>query len=154
MPLGVAEPAGPAAGADEEALRAFVRTLPADVAPRARALAHAWTAAGGALHVGKVTVRLLATPPTGRPFTAGTLHATHPDHGACLELGRVLLLNHGVSAQDWSAWCDELAELAGHGFGRTDKFPTLPLHGLPDPVAARLAQGLRDLGRLAHGQPA
>lgn len=148
MGSGIVQPA------TEEALLSFLRPLPEPVAPRLRSLAHAWAAAGGTLQVGRFTIRLVAAPMKGRPYTAGTLHANHPEAGPALELARVLLTNHGVSSADWSAWSDELAEMHAHGFTAGAKFPTVSLAAMPDVAAARLAQGLRDLGRLAHGQPA
>ena len=51
---------------------------------------------------------------------------------------------------DWTAWCDERTELAGHGFVATAKYPTVPLASLPPATLARLAIGLRDLCRLAR----
>lgn len=129
-----------------------------------RSLAHAWQAAGGSLQVGRVSVRLSATGRDGRSFTAGTLHGSRLDRaaprpedlrlGPALELSRVLLHNHGLGETDWQAWCDELADLQLHGFDVASKYPTIPLDRLPGPAVARLAQALRDLGRLAQGQPA
>jgi hypothetical protein len=143
------------AASDEEALQAFLRTLPAEVAPRLRALAHAWTAAGGQLQVGRMTIRLVATAANEQAFTAGTLHASHNAHDGAptLELCRVLLANHGLSPEDWTAWSDEMAELQAYGFVASSKFPTVNLAALPETSTLRLSQGLRDLGRLAHGQP-
>jgi hypothetical protein len=143
-------PAAPGQAADEAALQAFVATLPAEEGVAARTLAHAWGAAGGLVQPGRLTVRLLAMGPAGRPYTAATLHG--PASGTPrLEVGRVLLTTHGVAPLDWTAWCDERPELAAHGFDRAAKYPAVPLSGLPAPVVARLALGLRDLCRLAQG---
>ena len=139
--------------ATEAALQAFLATLPGDEAVAGRTLAHAWAAVGGTLQAGKLTVRLLAQAPNGRPYTAATLHAPTPAGPSRLEVARVLLITHGLAPADWTMWCDERAELAAHGFDRSAKYPTLALSGLPAPVVARLALGLRDLCRLAHGEP-
>lgn len=143
----------PSQASDETALQAFLATLPADEAVAARTLAHAWAAAGGAHQAGKLTVRLLATAPSGRAFTAATLHG--PASGAPrLEVARVLLTTHGVAPLDWTAWCDDRPELATHGFDPAAKYPCVRLAGLPPAAVARLAVGLRDLCRLAQGQAA
>lgn len=148
-------PAGQAAPpSDEGALQAFLATLPPDQAVAARTLAHAWGAAGGTFHAGRLTVRLLAQGVNGQSFTAATLHGIGPSGAPRLELGRVLLYAHGLGPADWTSWCDERPELAGHGFDRTAKYPTIPLAGLPPGVVVRLALGLRDLCRLAQGQAA
>jgi hypothetical protein len=145
--------AGTPQAPDESALQAFLSTLPQDEAVAARTLAHAWAAAGGTHLSGRLTVRLLATGPNGRPFTAATVHG--PASGAPrLEVARVLLVTHGVAAGDWTAWCDERPELAAHGFDPAAKYPCVPLTGLPPADVARLALGLRDLCRLAQGQSA
>jgi hypothetical protein len=157
---GGAPPAGPssssssASASSEAALQAFLVTLPEDQAVAARTLAHAWTAAGGTLHTGRYTVRLLAQGRRGPPFTAATVHG--PDAGGAprLELGRVLLYAHGLGPADWTTWCDERPELAAHGFDRNAKYPSVPLAGLPPSAVARLAVGLRDLCLLAQGQAA
>src|SRR5688572_6584866 len=135
---------------DEAALQAFVAAMPPDTGLAARTLAHAWTAAGGTLQVGKLTTRLVVRAPDGRTYTAATLHGA--EGTARLEVARVLLQAHGVTATDWTSWCDERAELAAHGFVPTAKYPALPLAGLPPTTVARLALGLRDLCRLAQGQ--
>lgn len=147
---------GPAGSppADEGALQAFLATLPADEAVAARTLAHAWSAAGGTFHAGRLTVRLLAQDVNGKPFTAATLHGVGPSGAPRLELGRVLLYARGLGPADWTSWCDERPELAAHGFDRAAKYPTVPLAGLPPAIVARLAVGLRDLCRLAQGQAA
>src|SRR5688572_22451065 len=85
---------GPAS--DEGALQAFLATFPQDQAVAARTLAHAWTAAGGTFHAGKLTVRLLAQGPNGPPYTAATLHGGAGVGAPRLELGRVLLYAHGL----------------------------------------------------------
>lgn len=151
-------------GADEAALQAFLGALPPAHAVTVRSLAHAWQAAGGNLQVGRVTVRLCVQGRDGRPFTAGTLHASLPGDrpspasaelrtGPALEVARVLLANHGMSEADWRGWCDDLADLQLLGFDAGAKYPAIALASLPDPAVARLAQSLRDLGRLAQGQP-
>lgn len=142
----------PASG--EAALQVFLATLPGDQALAARTLAHAWTASGGTFHVGKLTVRLVAQGQKGQPYTAATLHGIGPSRGPRIELGRVLLYAHGLGPADWTSWCDERPELAAHGFDRTAKYPSVPLADLSPAVVARLALGLRDLCRLAQGQPA
>ena len=139
---------------DEASLQAFLATLPAEEAVAARTLAHAWTAAGGTSQAGKLTVRLLAQGPGGKPFTAATLHGGGPAGAPRLEVGRVLLYGHGLGPADWTSWCDERPELAAHGFDRAAKYPAVALAGLPPAVVARLAIGLRDLCLLAQGQPA
>jgi hypothetical protein len=141
-----------AQASDEAALQAFLATLPSEAAVPARTLAHAWTAADGSLHVGKLTVRLLARGPQGHGYTAATLHGTADDEPR-LEIARVLLVTHGLAAADWTAWCDDRAELTAHGFEAGAKYPVVRLTGLPPATQARLALGLRDLCRLAHGQP-
>jgi hypothetical protein len=147
--------AGPpsAQASDESALQAFLATLPHAEAVAARTLAHAWAAAGGTHQAGRLTVRLLATTPQGRGFTAATLHGAASGTPR-LEVARVLLATHGVAPVDWTAWCDERAELASYGFDPAAKYPCVPLSGLPPAVVARLALGLRDLCRLAQGQAA
>lgn len=135
---------------DEAALQAFVATLPSDAGLAARTLAHAWTAAGGTLQVGKLTTRLVVPSPKGRTYTAATLHGA--EGTPRLEVARVLLQAHGLTATDWTSWCDERAELATHGFVPTAKYPALGLSDLPPATVARLALGLRDLCRLAQGQ--
>lgn len=145
--------AGTPQASDESALQAFLATLPAEEAVSIRTLAHAWAAAGGTHQAGRLTVRLLASPPSGRAFTAATLHG--PASGTPrLEVARVLLVTHGVAAGDWTAWCDERPELAAHGFDPAAKYPSLPLANLPPAAVARLALGLRDLCRLAQGHAA
>lgn len=149
---------------DEAALQGFLAALPASHAVPVRTLAHAWQASGGTLQVGRVTVRLVSPGRDGRPFTAATLHAALGERpaprsadlrtGPGLELARVLLFNHGVSDADWRAWCDELADLAPHGLDAAAKYPTIALDRLAEAQTARLAQALRDLGRLSQGQPA
>ena len=136
---------------DEAALQGFLATLPSEASLAARTLAHAWTVAGGTLQVGKLTTRLVAPAPGGKSFTAATLHAADAPR---LEVARVLLQAHGVTATDWTSWCDELAELQPHGFEPSAKYPALPLSNLPPATVARLALGLRDLCRLAQGQAA
>ena len=150
-------------GGDEAALQAFVASLPPVHAVPVRTLAHAWQAAGGAMQVGRVTVRLCTTGRDGRPFTAATLHSANPERpatrvadartGPTLELARVLLSNHGVGEADWRSWCDDLAPLQLPRFDQGAKYPSIPLEGLPDACVAQLAQALRDLCRLAQGQP-
>ena len=152
-------------GADESALQAFLSALPAGSAVAVRSLAHSWQAAGGALQVGRVTVRLVATGRDGRPFTAATLHAAlggdRPARGATdlragpgLEVARVLLANHGLGEADWRGWCDDLADLQLAGFDAAAKYPVVALDRLPEATVARLAQAVRDLGRLSSGQAA
>ena len=138
------------ASPEEMALQAFVASLPGDAGLAARTLAHAWTVAGGSIQVGKLTTRFVA-PAGTRSFTAATLHAGEAPR---LEVARVLLQAHGLTATDWTSWCDELAELQPHGFEPAAKYPTLPIAKLPPATVARLALGLRDLCRLAQGQPA
>lgn len=150
-------------GPEEDALQAFLASLPPTNAIAVRTLAHAWQAAGGHLQVGRITIRLTTTGSNGRQFTAATLHATGPPDrperrpaerpGPWLEIGRVLLVNHGIAAGDWTAWSDDLADLQLHGFEAANKYPSLSLDQLPETHVARLAQALRDLGRLAQGQP-
>lgn len=151
-------------GADESALQAFLGTLPQAQAVTVRSLAHAWMAAGGHLQVGRVTVRLCVNARNGRPFTAATLHASlggdRPTPaaadlraGPALEVARVLLANHGMAEADWRGWCDDLADLQLLGFDAAAKYPAIGLDRLPEASLARLAQALRDLGRLAQGQP-
>ncbi len=150
-------------GPEEDALLAFLASLAPCNVVAVRTLAHAWQAAGGHLQVGRVTVRLTTTGINGRQFTAATLHATGPPDrterrpaeqpGPWLEIARVLLLNHGVASGDWTAWSDDLADLELHGFDAASKYPSLALDPLPEANVARLAQALRDLGRLAQGQP-
>jgi|SRR5688572_20809584 len=151
----MAAPVSPSNGVqkpgDESALQGFLATLPGDSGVTARTLAHAWTVAGGTLQVGKLTTRLVAPAPGGKSFTAATLHAAEAPR---LEVARVLLQAHGVTATDWTSWCDELAELQPHGFEPSAKYPALRLANLPPATVARLALGLRDLCRLAQGQAA
>lgn len=144
-------PDAPPKPGDEQALQGFLSTLPPDAGLAARTMAHAWTVAGGILQVGRLTTRLVAPAPGGRSFTAATLHAAEAPR---LEVARVLLQAHGVTATDWTSWCDELAELQPHGFEPGAKYPALPLSNLPPATVARLALGLRDLCRLAQGQAA
>jgi hypothetical protein len=152
-------------GADEAALQAFLSALPAAHAVPVRTLAHSWQAAGGTLQVGRVTIRLCATGRDGRPFTAATLHASLGGDrpaarsadlrtGPGLEVARVLLANHGLGEADWRSWCDDLADLQLIGFDAAAKYPSIALDVLPEAAVARLAQSLRDLGRLAQGQAA
>jgi hypothetical protein len=145
--------AGTPQASDESALQAFLSTLPQDEAVAARTLAHAWAAAGGTHQAGRLTVRLLANSPSGRPFTAATVHGSASGTPR-LEVARVLLVTHGVASGDWTAWCDERPELAAHGFDAAAKYPCVPLSGLPPADVARLALGLRDLCRLAQGHAA
>lgn len=151
--------------AAESALQTFLANIPARNAVALRTLAHAWQASGGNLQVGRVTVRLCTTGRNGRDFTAATLHPIPPSdraerraadtgHGPQLEIARVLLTNHGVTSGDWTAWSDDLAELQLQGFDAQSKFPTIALEPLPEASVARLAQAVRDLGRLAQGHPA
>lgn len=152
-------------GADEAALQAFLSSLPTGQAVPLRSLAHAWQTAGGLLQVGRMTIRLVVNGRDGRPFTAATLHANlggerPPSRGAelrngpGLEIGRVLLANHGLGEADWRGWCDDLADLELVGFDVAAKYPCVPLERLPEAHVARLAQAVRDLGRLAQGQAA
>lgn len=152
-------------GADETALQAFLAPLPPAHAIPLRTLAHAWQAAGGSMQVGRMTVRLTTTGRDGRTFTAGTLHAAlggdkpaartaELRSGPALEVARVLLFNHGLNDADWRGWCDDLAGLDLQGFDAGAKYAIVPLERLPEASVARLAQALRDLGRLAQGQPA
>lgn len=152
-------------GTDESALQAFLATLPPASAVAVRTMAHAWQAAGGTLQVGRVTVRLIVVGRNNRPFTAGTLHASlggdRPERrqvelrsGPCLEVARVLLFNHGLDEADWRSWTDDLIDLTLAGFDPAAKYPCIALEHLPEASVARLAQALRDLGRLAQGQPA
>lgn len=148
---------------DETALRSFLSTLPEPSGLPVRTLAHAWQAAGGGVQVGRVAVRLGVRGVDGRSFTAATLQAPGAErsglrpgmarNGAALEVARVLLSNHGVSAADWRAWCDNLADLELRGFETEAKYPAIELDHLPETDVARLAQSLRDLARLAQGQP-
>jgi hypothetical protein len=123
-------------------LAQFLQGLPSGVALTARSLAHAWEGGGGSLQVGRVAVRLVWEA-KGQRFTAGTILAT--PH--VLELARATLRNQGHSDTEWRNWCDEQAELRDHGFDAEAKFPRIQLDGLPAPVLARLATGLRDLAR-------
>jgi hypothetical protein len=129
-------------------LQAFLAECPPEAALRLRTLAHAWEGGGGQLHVGRLAVRLLASDGRGHSFTAATLHRRHGEHGAALELGRVLLQAHGLAGQAWTAWCDELADLRAYGFDPDAKFPVVRVTELPDASLARLALGVRDLARL------
>ncbi len=131
----------------ESALKAFLAPLAAPAALRLRTLAHSWSAAGGTLQPGRLTVRLLAGPP-GTAYTAATLHAAP----ARVELSHVLLAQHGLQPEAWTAWCDELAELHAHGLSAAAKYPAITLAGLSDATAARLALGLRDLCHLVHAR--
>lgn len=151
-------------GTDETALQAFLAAVQPRNAVALRTLAHAWQASGGNLQVGRVTVRLCTTGRNGRAFTAATLHPIPPadraerraadsGHGPQLEIARVLLTNHGVTDGDWTAWSDDLADLQLHGFDAQSKYPTIALDALPEASVARLAQAMRDLGRLAQGHP-
>lgn len=158
-------PGTPKDGTDESALQAFLAHLPPSNAVAVRSVAHAWQASGGSLQVGRMTVRLCTQGRNGRAFTAATLHPVPPSdrnerraadtgHGPQLEIARVLLTNHGVTDGDWTAWSDDLADLQLHGFDAQSKFPTIALDALPELAVARLAQAMRDLGRLAQGHPA
>lgn len=148
---------------DENALRSFLANLPETSGLPVRTLAHAWQAAGGGMQVGRVTVRLGVRAVDGRSFTAATLHAPGAERsgiraglarsGAAFEVARVLLTNHGVSPADWRAWCDNLADLELRGFEADAKYPAIELDDLPETDVARLAQAVRDLARLAQGQP-
>jgi hypothetical protein len=131
----------------EGELQAFLAALDPPTALRVRTLAHAWTLAGGTLAIGRLSIRLVgpAAPPA-HPYTAATLHAKGAT--SALELSRVLLEAHGVPADAWQAWCDERPELRAHGFVAQAKFPAVRLDALGDAALVRLAQGLRDLGRL------
>ena len=152
MPMAAtSDPTDASKPGDEQALQGFLATLPSNAGLAARTVAHAWTVAGGSLQVGKLTTRLVAPAPGGRSFTAATLHGAEERR---LEVARVLLQAHGVTATDWTSWCDELAELQPHGFEPGAKYPALPLSNLPPATVARLALGLRDLCRLAQGQAA
>jgi hypothetical protein len=140
-------------GPGEKPLKDFLFPLEANLAVRLRTLAHAWTTSGGSLLVGKLSIRLVGCDSAGRPFTAGTLHANQGGRPA-LELCKVLLLAHGVSAPAWQEWCDERPELRGHGFDPGAKFPLVGLDRLSDGALARLALGLRDLGlAVSRGAP-
>lgn len=135
----------------EDALAAFLADLPDDDALQARTLAHAWTSGGGDLAIGKVAVRLTASP-DGTPFTAGTIHAPRGETPARLELSRVLLEKHSVDADGFTHWSDEFADLAHHGFDPSQKFPALHLGEHVSPTElARLVTGLRDLAKMAQG---
>lgn len=131
----------------EEALQAFLAAQQDPAAVRLRTLAHAWTGGGGSLQVGRHAVRLIGRDAAGRDFTAGTLHAAPPR----LELARVLLGTHGVAADAWLHWSDELVDLRRHGFDAGAKFPSVALDTVTDVEIARLAIGLRDLARLVRG---
>lgn len=125
--------------AEPEELPRFLAGLDPAAATRVRTLARAWEAAGGALQVGRLSIRLVARDGIGRTFTAATLQARR------LELARSLLLAHGWSEAAWSAWCDERAELARHGFSHDAKFPAVDIGALTEGELARLALGLRDI---------
>ncbi|MES2155014.1 MAG: hypothetical protein V4510_07750 [bacterium] len=128
----------------ETALLGFLQGLDPPVALPVRTIAHAWQGGGGNLAVGRLAIRLVAVDAQGRPFTAGTLHAGASPR---LELARVLLHAHGVSAASWTAWCDERPELPDAGFDPQAKFPRVELSSLADTALARLALGARDLAR-------
>ncbi len=127
----------------EAALADFLASQPADAGLQMRSLTHAWTLGGGTFTVGKLAIRLLDK---AGAFTAGTLYAERGGHPARLELGRVLLEKHGVTAERWTNWTDEFADLAHHGFEAGSKYPTLPLGPKLTPgELARLVSGMRDL---------
>jgi hypothetical protein len=130
--------------AQEAALRAFLAPLDAARGVRLRSLSHAWTAAGGSLHVGKLSIRLQSGAPA---YTAATLYANQGGHAA-LELAKVQLQARGIDAQAWQAWCDERVELRAHGFAPDAKYTTIRLDGLGPSEFMRLVEGLRDLGLL------
>jgi hypothetical protein len=135
----------------ETALQAFLARLEPATALRVRTLAHAWGHAGGALAVGRLSIRLLGVgADAAHPYTAATLHAREAT--AALELSRVLLHTHGVTPEAWLAWCDERPELRGHGFVAQAKFPAVRLDAMGDAALVRLALGLRDLA--LAGRPA
>lgn len=126
-------------------LDAFAAGSGPAAAARVRSLVHGWQAGGGTFSAGRHAVRLLVQRPTGLPFTAATIHA-RPIH---LELARPILAANGVSEAAWRVWADERPELVPHGFEATQRFPTVPLAPLGDVALLRLAEGLRDLARLA-----
>lgn len=137
--------------AQEEALLAFLDTLPEAHQVTVRTLAHAWQGGGGVFQVGQWSIRLLVPEHAGQAgFTAGNLHRPRgEDDIPRLELCRIILENHGVDADQWLHWTDEFAELQHHGFDHEDRFPTVPISAdLTDTEAARLALGLRDLARI------
>lgn len=133
---------------EAEDLPRFLAGLDPASATRVRTLARAWEAAGGALQVGRLSIRLVARDAIGRSFTAATLQARR------LELSRALLLAHGLSESAWAAWCDERAELARHGFAQEAKFPAVDIGALTDHELARLALGLRDIALAVCAPPA
>lgn len=130
--------------ASEVALRTFLQGLDQPIQLPIRTLAHAWQGGGGAIAVGRLTVRLVAVDAKGRPFTAGTLHG---GAGPRLELARVLLDAHGVTHEVWTQWCDERPELRDAGFDPMGRFPRVNLDAVSETDVARLALGLRDLAR-------
>lgn len=136
---------------EEAGLRAFLDTLPEDAVVPARTLAHAWAAAGGSLAPGRVSVRLLGPAQGDRPaFTAATLYAPRGEATApTLEFAKPFLEHHGVDADRFVHWADEVVDVAG-GLDPTAKFPTLRLGpDLPASDLARLVSALRDLARMA-----
>ncbi len=143
----------PEQGPEEEQLQRALKDLPSELAVSVRSLAHAWTAAGGNIQVGRYTIRLLAPGSRGgAPLTAGFVHMGQgPDKGPALELCRARLVGHGVSAPDWVHWASELLDLQAHGFDPSNKYPRIELDPpLPAAEMALLVVGLRDLARMIH----
>lgn len=136
---------------EEAGLRAFLDTLPEGTTVPARTVAHAWAAAGGTLSPGRFAVRLLGPGGGDRPpFTAATLFAPRGERAEpCLEVAKPFLEHHGVDADRFVHWADEIVDV-GDGIDPAVKFPTLRLG--PDLSAsdlARLVGALRDLARMA-----
>lgn len=136
---------------EEAGLMAFLDTLPEGTAVPVRTVAHAWAASGGGLAPGRFAVRLLGPAQGERPaFTAATLYAPRGGRTVpTLELAKPLLESHGVDADRFVHWADEILDVAG-GLDPSAKFPTIPLGAdLPPSDLARLVGALRDLARMA-----
>ncbi len=143
----------PQEDSSERDLRAVLQDLADEVALPARTLAHAWTAAGGAIQVGHYTIRLLAPGSGGdAPLTAGFIHFAHEGpRGPALELCRARMVGHGVEQADWVHWASELLELQPRGFDPAAKYPRIALEPvLPPSEMVLLVGGLRDLARMLH----
>lgn len=137
----------PLAASEETALQAFLEGLNGPEQVVARSLAHAWTSGGGTVRPGKVATRLIAK--REGPFTGGSIIAATAARPARLEIARAIMEHHGLGADAWAHWSDELADLQSRGFDPTSKYPTIALANVDDRMLARLVTSMRDLARLA-----
>lgn len=116
----------------------FIASLPEAHQTTVKTLIGGWTAGGGDIDVGKVSLRLRAKYGT-QHITAGTITNKEPHQ---LELCRVVLENHGMTNDEWIHWSDDLADIPE--FDASAKYPVIPLNQ-PLPEVLRIAQDLRDL---------